>query len=69
VKNEKKDETWMVAVNKYIKESLMKNVDGINPLVPQILQEKDLLSVIDDLVIAFRKELRTEGIDIQEKGK
>jgi hypothetical protein len=69
VKNVKKDVTWMVAVNKYIKESLMKNVDGINSLVPQILQEKDLLSVIDDLVIAFRKELRTEGIDIQEKGK
>lgn len=68
VKNVKEDETWIVAVNNHIENSLMKNVEGIKKLVPTILQEKQILDAITDLTTEFRKELRAEGIEIQEKG-
>jgi len=67
VKNVKKDETWIVAVNRYIETSLMKDVEGIRKLVPSILQEEKLLGVINELTAEFRNELRAEGIETQEK--
>jgi CRISPR type I-D-associated protein Csc2 len=64
----KGQENWMKSIHEYIENSLTKNVEGIRTIVPRILQEKDLLTTINALTAEFRKELRGEGIEIQEKG-
>lgn len=64
VKKEK--ENWSKAVQTYIEQIIMKEVNGTKIIKPQILQETELLDAIDALTTEFRKELQQEGIEVQE---
>lgn len=63
---QEKQKDWAEAVQNYIKTSLVKNVIGVKTIVPNILQEEELLKAVDTLTTKFREELRQEGIEIED---
>jgi CRISPR/Cas system CSM-associated protein Csm3 (group 7 of RAMP superfamily) len=64
VKKENKD--WSKAVQAFLEQSIMKDINGTTIIKPKILQEAELLAEIDALTTGFREELKREGIEVQE---
>jgi CRISPR type I-D-associated protein Csc2 len=64
VKKEK--ENWSTAVQTYLEQLILTQVNGAKIIKPQILQETELLVAIEALTTGFREELKQEGIEVQE---
>ena len=59
-------ENWSDEIKNHITTSVMKEVDGVKIINPEILQETALRVAIEALTTEFRKELQQEGIEVQE---
>jgi Csc2 Crispr len=59
-------ENWSDEIKNHIMTSVMKEVNGVKIINPEILQETALRAAIEALTTEFRKELQQEGIEVQE---